>query len=226
MYNSDIPTRAELPTSKQLLRSTIIAIVAAAAILIGVVLPAEYGIDPTGVGRALGLAEMGEIKAQLAKEAEADREADRARTAPEGAPGAPTPPAREKRSSLLGTIFEPFSIGSAAAQTAPAARSDEMSITLKPNQGAEVKLEMKKGAKANFAWKSTGAVNCDTHGEPDNAPSSTHNYKRSRGIASDEGVIEARFDGNHGWFWRNRSSGDVVITIRAKGEYAAMKRVL
>ena len=73
MYNSDLPTRAELPTSKQLLRSTLIAIVSAAALLVAVVLPAEYNIDPTGIGGALGLAEMGEIKQQLAEEAEQDR---------------------------------------------------------------------------------------------------------------------------------------------------------
>ena len=34
--------------------------------------PSEYGIDPTGLGGLLGLAEMGEIKSQLAEEAEAD----------------------------------------------------------------------------------------------------------------------------------------------------------
>ena len=33
MYNTDLPTRAELPSSKQLVRSTAIAVVAAAAIL-------------------------------------------------------------------------------------------------------------------------------------------------------------------------------------------------
>ena len=76
MYNSDIPTRAELPTTKQLLRSTLIAIVSAAAILVAVVLPAEDNIDPTGIGKALGLAEMGEIKQQLAEEAERDRQMD------------------------------------------------------------------------------------------------------------------------------------------------------
>ena len=46
--------------------------VAAAAITIAVVLPAERGIDPTGIGAALGLTEMGEIKMELAREAEAD----------------------------------------------------------------------------------------------------------------------------------------------------------
>jgi hypothetical protein len=55
MYNTDIPTRAELPTSAQLIRSTLIAAGIAAALLVTVVLPAEYGIDPTGAGRALGL---------------------------------------------------------------------------------------------------------------------------------------------------------------------------
>ena len=55
MYNTDLPTRAELPSSASLLRSTILAILGAAAILVTVVLPADYGIDPTGAGRMLGL---------------------------------------------------------------------------------------------------------------------------------------------------------------------------
>ena len=58
-----IPTRAELPTSGQLIRSTVIAAATAAAMLVTTSCPAEYGIDPTGVGRMLGLTEMGEIKA-------------------------------------------------------------------------------------------------------------------------------------------------------------------
>ena len=55
MYNTDMPTRAELPSTGKLVRSTAIAAVTATAILIAVVLPAEYGIDPTGVGSALNL---------------------------------------------------------------------------------------------------------------------------------------------------------------------------
>ena len=59
MYNSDTPVWAELPTSKQLFRSTILAIISAFIILVAVVLPAEYGIDPTGVGRVFQLTDMG-----------------------------------------------------------------------------------------------------------------------------------------------------------------------
>lgn len=59
MYNVSKPTLDDLPSSKQLLRSTLIALVAAIAILVGIVLPSEYAIDPTGIGRVLGLKEMG-----------------------------------------------------------------------------------------------------------------------------------------------------------------------
>jgi hypothetical protein len=69
MYNTDTPTRAELPSSRQLARSTVIAAVSAVVLLVTVVLPAEYGLDPTGVGGVLGLAKMGEIKTRLSQQA-------------------------------------------------------------------------------------------------------------------------------------------------------------
>lgn len=82
MYNTNIPTQADLPTSGQLLRSTAIALVTASILLVTVVLPSEYAIDPTGIGKLLGLTEMGEIKSELAAEAEADAKADREQAAP------------------------------------------------------------------------------------------------------------------------------------------------
>lgn len=215
MYNTDIPSRAELPTSRQLLRSTLIAAVAAATLLVTTVLPAEYGIDPTGIGRLLGLTEMGQIKEQLSKEAEADRNRDKGTSTPS-----------DKKSSLIGTLIAQLSIGTAAAQTSTP-RTDEMSVTIAPGEGAEIKLDMKKGAKATFSWTATGGVvNYDTHGEPHDKPDATHSYEKGRGVAKNEGVLLAAFDGKHGWFWRNRSSSKVTVTVRASGEYASIKRVL
>jgi type VI protein secretion system component Hcp len=49
--------------------STAIALVAACFLLVTVILPAEYAVDPTGAGEILGLTKMGEIKNQLANEA-------------------------------------------------------------------------------------------------------------------------------------------------------------
>lgn len=55
----------------RLVRSVVIMSVAAAVLIVTVVLPAEYGIDPTGIGERLGLRQMGEIKERLAREAAA-----------------------------------------------------------------------------------------------------------------------------------------------------------
>lgn len=49
-------------SAKQLLRSTALALLAAVLILLGAILPAEYAIDPLGVGRLLGLTALGEAK--------------------------------------------------------------------------------------------------------------------------------------------------------------------
>lgn len=215
MYNSDTPTRAELPTSAQLFKSTIIAIVAAIAILVAIVLPSEYGIDPTGVGGALGLTEMGEIKTQLAEEAEADRIRDQQNAVP-AAPATP-----QQGSSLLDRIYNEFLVGSARAQES---RSDEMSVTLAPGEGTEIKLVMVKGAQANYAWTANGAVvNFDTHGD---GGGENISYEKGRGVAEDEGVLEAAFDGNHGWFWRNRTDAPVTVTLKTNGAYSDIKRMM
>ncbi|WP_223814185.1 hypothetical protein [Roseicitreum antarcticum] len=54
------------------MQATLGSAVAGAAILGLFWLPAEYGIDPTGLGSVMGLTQMGEIKQQLYAEAEAD----------------------------------------------------------------------------------------------------------------------------------------------------------
>jgi hypothetical protein len=220
MYNSDTPTRAELPTSGQLLKSTIIAIVAAIAILVAIVLPSEYGIDPTGVGGALGLTEMGEIKTQLAEEAEQDRVREQQDATPAAVPTT-APAAPQQGSSLLDRIYAEFLVGSAHAQET---RSDEMSVTLAPGEGAEIKLVMVKGAQANYAWTANGAVvNFDTHGD---GGGENISYEKGRGVAEDEGVLQAAFDGNHGWFWRNRTDAPVTVTLKTNGAYSDIKRMM
>ena len=104
MYNTDMPNRAELPSTGKLIRSTLLAAVAATVLLVTVVLPAEYAIDPTGAGRLLGLTDMGEIKQQLAEEAELDRANAAAAPQPE-VPAATTPigrtPWRRSRSTAV-----------------------------------------------------------------------------------------------------------------------------
>lgn len=217
MYNTDMPSRAELPGAGKLLRSTVIAALVAAALLVTAVLPAEYGIDPTGIGRTLGLTPMGEIKTQLAAEAAAEQAAPPV-AAPAEAPIAAVTPRQAE------VAPEP------AAQTEPApeARSDTVSFKLAPNAAAEIKLVMKEGARIEFEWSSAGgAVNYDTHGDPFGAPRDFyHGYGKGRNQPSDAGTLQAAFDGKHGWFWRNRSGKEVTVTLKVRGDYDKVERVI
>jgi hypothetical protein len=214
MFNSQAPNPDDLPTSAQLVKSTIISAIAAGAILVTVVLPSEYAIDPTGVGSALGLTEMGEIKVQLAEEAEMDRQPTSSSST--------QPVTPQEGSNLLDRIIREFGISAAYAQTA--ARKDEMSVTLQPGEGAEVKLVMTKGAKANFSWTANGGkVNFDTHGD---GGGENISYEKGRSVAEDSGVLEAAFTGNHGWFWRNRTSAPVTVTLKTDGAYTDIKRMM
>ena len=202
MYNKR-PDLNELPSSAQLLRSTVLALIAAVTLLVTVVMPAEYAIDPTGVGRLLGMTQMGELKATLAGEAAAEE------------------PAAEPQPTV------------AAAQPAPAAapvalQKHEVNLTLKPNQATEIKLEMKQGAEARFHWTANGGLlNYDAHGDPYKAPKGFyHGYGKGKQTPEQQGVLVAAFDGKHGWFWRNRSNQTVKLTLRTEGDYITIEQVL
>lgn len=210
MHNAQKPNLDDLPTARQLWRSTAIAAAAAAVILATVVWPSEYGIDPTGLGGVLGLTTMGEIKTQLSHEAEADR------LLMEGA----VEPQSAVSPALLDIIFGAF-VGTAYAQEVPVWR-DEIIFPLDPGQGIEIKLVMAEGAVAPFAWTvEGGAVNFDMHGDGSGREIS---YEKGRAVPEATGELTAAFTGNHGWFWRNRGDAPVTVTLRVAGNYTEIKR--
>jgi len=196
MFNTDMPTRAELPSAQRLLRSTAIAAGVAVVLLFAIVLPSEYGIDPIGVGKMLGLTKMGDIKTQLAREAQQGKEA------PKQAAPAVTPVASQDFTQI---------------------RTDEVKVVLKPGQGAEIKLTMRKDAKVSYAWSSEGGpVNHDTHGD---GKGQEHRYKKELQVTGDSGELTAVFDGVHGWFWRNRTAQEVTVSLKCTGDYQTIKRM-
>lgn len=66
----------EGPSPSSLRRASLVAVVIALVLAVTAVLPAEYGVDPTGVGSRIGLTQMGRLKQELAKEAIEDARAD------------------------------------------------------------------------------------------------------------------------------------------------------
>lgn len=219
MYNTPIPPKSELPSSAQLLKSTIIAIGLSATVLVTVVLPSEYGIDPTGIGKVLGLKEMGEIKSQLADEAEADRQ--RSSRSEDGSVSVAT----GQQASVIGRFLASLIASPAYAhdgQDQYDRQTDETTWVLVPGEGMEVKLEMHKGDVVEFGWKTGGAVvNFNLHGE---AEGESVTYEKGRAVTGKTGQFQALFDGEHGWWWRNRTGEDVTIILRTSGRYGDIKQ--
>ncbi|MCD7038965.1 MULTISPECIES: hypothetical protein [Pseudomonas] len=213
MFNTPLPTVNELPSTRKLLRSTVLAILVAAGLLVTVVMPSEYAIDPTGVGRTLGLTQMGELKIILAQEALADAAPPQA-SAPEPAP------------QIAAVKPEVQPAVQPVAKSNLALKKDQLTITLKPGEGKEIKLEVLKNRTVNYEWTTVGGpVNYDTHGEPYNGEKGYfHSYNKGKQVKSDKGEFIAIFDGTHGWFWRNRSNSDVTISLRTAGDYLSVKQ--
>jgi hypothetical protein len=198
MYNANDPDRNELPSSAQLLKSTLVAFLMAALILVAIVLPAEYGIDPTGVGSMLGLQRMGEIKTQLAQEAEADAEAD----------------------AQVEVVSAPLPVE--AEEPEASDWRDETQVDVAPDAAIELKLVMAQGERAEYEWHADGGVlNFNKHGD---GGGQSIEYGKGRGASTGAGELIASFDGHHGWFWRNRSPVTVALTLRTRGSYAEVKR--
>jgi hypothetical protein len=202
MYNDKMPTKDELPTPRQLVRATLVAAAVAIVLLVVAVLPGEYGWDPTGVGRMLGLTKMGVIKQQLSEE-------------------------NQGKAAAAGTAPIPSVPTEASAPTdstpAPVGRVDSIEVLLIPDQGTEVKVALLGGAKVRYRWSvPKGLVNHDTHGD---GKGKSISYKKERQVAADSGVLTAAFDGKHGWFWRNRGSSAVVVQLHVEGEHTDFQRM-
>jgi hypothetical protein len=209
MFNTPLPTVNELPSTRKLVRSTVIALLTAVGLLVTVVMPSEYAVDPTGVGRALGLTQMGELKIILAQKLW--------RMPPQ--PAAPAPQVAQVQ-PIAKPVAQPVATPTTALKT------NQMSVTLKPGEGTEIKLEVLKNKTVSYEWTAVGGpVNYDTHGEPYNGEKGYfHSYNKGKQVKSDKGEFTAIFDGTHGWFWRNRSNNDVTIALKTTGDYLSVKQ--
>lgn len=181
-----------------LARASLAALAAATAILVLFVLPAEYGIDPTGAGKALGL----------------DRMAD------PGDAAEPVPaPESAAEAAPAGDYAIPMQT-QANIQKEAAFRADETTIELAPHTGIELKARMKTGDTFQFRWSATGPVRADMHGEPTGARDDEFtDYWKQKDIVSSQGSFTAPFAGTHGWYWKNRSDAPVTITVKMTGFY-------
>jgi hypothetical protein len=181
-----------LPSNKRLVKATLIALLVASALLVTAILPAEYGVDPTGLGAKMGLTALGSISVSESAATSVQFVASSSST--------DTAPVRKSES--------PY-------------RSDTMTLSLLPNQGAEIKAVMQLGDNFVFNWEvKGGSVYFDMHGEPINAVGDEFtSYWISENESSASGSFDAPFAGTHGWYWQNKGPEPVAVHLSTSGFY-------
>lgn len=201
MHNSH-----HLPSLTQLTKATGISLIIAAAILLAAVLPAEFGIDPTGIGKVLGFTKMKPLVTEAASVI------------------APVAPVVTLPDPVVATPVTQEQTVTVAKNDVPL-RSDEMSLTLQPGEGAEIKATMRKDAQFVFSWAAKGGkVNFDMHGEPPNAGDKFTSYWAAKQQSSAQGTFVAPFDGTHGWYWRNRGDKPVTVKVKVSGFHEKLSK--
>ena len=139
----------QAPSGQRIALSVGVALVVAAIVLVVAVLPAEYGIDPTGIGRALGLTEL-------------------------NAPASRTIEVRDvlggnERSarSRFPAFNEPVPLPNPAVHQAEdrPIQTRTMTMTLAGGQQTEIKTVLRASKVIVYNWKTDGGlVYCDMHG--------------------------------------------------------------
>lgn len=178
-----------LPSVRKLAQTTAIAAIAATIILVTLVLPAEYNVDPLGTGRALGLTRI----------------------------SAPAPRVGEPLPAAAGQPLAPAQNGPIGVYLADY-KVDSTQFVLGPYEFVEYKYHLQQGATMLYSWKSTATVVHDFHGEKDSArgePVSFEKMERRQGT----GTFTAPFTGIHGWYWENPGGDTLTVTVRSAGFY-------
>lgn len=184
-------THEGLPSKTSLIKATVGAAMLGGALLVATVLPAEYGIDPTGLGKAMGLTAL-------------NRSID-------------SVPSNQILSPAITGIDSQDN--SAVHKHDETYQTKTFSLKLAPGQGTEIKAIMEQGERFVFNWEvEGGVVNFDMHGEPPNAAKDEFtSYWFARNMPSSSGSFTAPFKGTHGWYWRNRTDNPVTVHLSMSG---------
>jgi hypothetical protein len=186
------------------LTGVVIAALLAGAALVAVVLPAERGYDPTGIGKMLGLMAMSEQRAAAAAAIEDVAGGNDNLVAATGA-GAMDP--------------LPLPNPAVSQLEAGAAQAETVTIDLGVDEKTEVKALLKKAKAIVYSWSVQGGkVYVDFHGhDPAKGDAYWVRYEEADGITARSGSLVAPFAGEHGWYWLNVSDGPVRITLTVTG---------
>jgi hypothetical protein len=206
MQSNASPFDATPPSPQKLLVTCVLAMVAAAAVLVFIVLPAEYAIDPTGIGRTLGLTQMtsnelpiDDVIADVIGGNDSLGEAE----IPDFGQPLPLPnPA----------IFQ--------REEGPE-KVKSISVTIPPGKGTEIKALLGQAKVITYSWRTEqGDVYVDFHGhDPSKGDEFWVRYEELQAGSQSSGSLVAPFAGEHGWYWLNTNDFPVTISLTINGYF-------
>ena len=157
----------------KILLATLAAFAGAALVLLTLILPAEFNVDPLGAGKVLGIKGLSEAAPQTLN---------------------------KEQSSF---------------------HEDTVSFELLPFEYVEYKYELAQGSTMLYGWTASDMIAYDFHGEARGGP---EDFEKSFNLGQDDhvnGAFTAPFGGIHGWFWENRGTSTVTVTLTTAGFYTA-----
>lgn len=194
-----------VPSLKSLIIATAFAILLAIIILISAVLPAEYGIDPTGVGKMMGLT-------VLSAQTKATSQS-LAITCPVLPPQAAEISGEDQKQAAIQSTE--------TAQKQPQPQwQNSVKIMVPAGESLEYKFHLMKGAALEYSWATDGAkLYFDFHGEPKGDKTGYFKSFKESTDNQSNGTLTAPFEGPHGWYWENKTQSPVTIILNTKGSY-------
>ncbi len=215
--NSSNSVEIPVHSTATLLKATFAASAVAALVLVIAILPAEYNIDPTGIGQSLGLTQLSQSN-----------------LAPVEDPSIPVENVvmvdGDNNTGLVESVIlldeniladAPSVAEIAQSRQSSGVRSDIVTIDIPAGKGLEYKLLMDAFVHLEYEWNTDGEpLYFDFHGEPKGDKTG---YFESFSITTSDkmkGSLTTPFAGSHGWYWKNRTDSVITVTLSTKGDYA------
>jgi hypothetical protein len=172
-----------------------IAVAAGAALLVAglalvmFILPAEFAVDPLGVGAKIGLLPLGVVGQQV--------------EALESAKGAGT----TAGGAIIVAQEKPFQHETVEFKLAP---GEGMEYKYRLDKGESLLYSWKATAPVDYE------LHAEPDGAPRGYAQSYEKIPQKNGAS---GTLTAPFPGIHGWFWENKTGQEVTVTLTASGFY-------